>query len=68
MAKIIVTSDGDILDQLCHANYGHLAGVVEAVLADNPGLADRRQPYSAGVAILMPELDAPSNEAVTLWE
>ncbi|KUM04210.1 tail protein X [Chromobacterium subtsugae] len=68
MARIIVTSDGDILDQLCHANYGHLAGVVEAVLAENPGLAERRQPYTTGIAILMPDLEAPDNETVTLWE
>ncbi|WP_431732429.1 tail protein X [Chromobacterium vaccinii] len=68
MARIIVTSDGDILDRLCHANYGHLTGVVEAVLEANPGLADRRQPYATGVAILMPDLEPPVNEAVTLWE
>lgn len=36
MATTIKTSDGDVLDRLCHQHYGHLMGTVEAVLEANP--------------------------------
>ncbi|MCG9116532.1 tail protein X [Laribacter hongkongensis] len=68
MAKTIRTCDGDILDVICRIHYGHLAGTVEAVLAANPGLAAKRQPFSAGVVITLPDLPAPTRETVTLWE
>ena len=42
MATTIKTSDGDVLDRLCHQHYGHLMGTVEAVLEANPGLAALR--------------------------
>ncbi len=68
MATTIRTSDGDVLDSLCHAHYGRLAGVVEAVLAANPGLADQPQPFASGVMIVLPDLAVQQQATVTLWE
>lgn len=35
MATTCRTSDGDLLDTICHNYYGHLGGTVEAVLDAN---------------------------------
>jgi phage tail protein X len=67
MATTCRTSDGDLLDTICHNYYGHLDGCVEAVLDANQGLADEDQPYRAGVVILLPDLPQPVTEAITLW-
>ncbi|MGH8422442.1 MAG: tail protein X, partial [Pseudomonas fluorescens] len=45
MATTCRTSDGDMLDVICHNVYGHLNGSTEAVLDANQGLADEPQPY-----------------------
>lgn len=68
MAMTCRTSDGDLLDTLCHAYYGTLVGTVEAVLQANQGLAEVPQPYRAGVAIELPDLPVAEVEEVTLWE
>jgi phage tail protein X len=68
MATTCRTSDGDLLDTVCHNFYGHLNGSVEAVLDANQGLADEPQPYRASVVILLPDLAAPALEQVTLWD
>lgn len=68
MATTCRTSDGDLLDTICHDFYGHLGGSVEAVLDANQGLADEPQPYRAGVVITLPDLAAPAQEQVTLWD
>lgn len=68
MATICRTSDGDVLDTLCHGYYGHLNGTVEAVLQANPGLADQLQPFTAGLQILLPDLASPTDEQVMLWD
>lgn len=68
MATTCRTSDGDLLDTICHNYYGHLTGSVEAVLDANQGLADEPQPYRAGVLITLPDLSAPAQEQVTLWD
>jgi len=68
MATTCRTSDGDLLDSICHNFYGHLTGSVEAVLDANQGLADEPQPYRAGVVITLPDLEAPVQEQVTLWD
>lgn len=68
MATIFRTSEGDLLDSLCHAYYGHLLGTVEAVMEANPGLAEEVQPFRAGVLISFPELAAAEAEQVTLWD
>lgn len=69
MATMTVRSaDGDLLDRLCYQRYGHLNGCVEAVLAANPGLADEAQPLRAGVIIRLPELAAPADQNLRLWD
>ncbi|WP_236201384.1 tail protein X [Pseudomonas pseudonitroreducens] len=69
MATTIVRSaDGDLLDRLCYQRYGHLNGCLEAVLDANPGLADEAQPLRNGVIIRLPELLAPANQSVRLWD
>ncbi|MCL2829438.1 MAG: tail protein X [Betaproteobacteria bacterium] len=67
MAKIIRTSEGDILDSLCYAIYGNLSGTVEAVLDQNPGLARVAQPYDSGVLIAFPDLPPPQRDDLQLW-
>jgi len=67
MAKTIRTSEGDVLDELCYAFYGALAGVVEAVYEANPGLAAHTQPFAAGILVTLPDLDVQRDEPVQLW-
>ncbi|AVR10981.1 phage Tail Protein X [Burkholderia pseudomallei] len=67
MARTLRTSDGDVLDTLCHAAYGTLSGAVEAVYEANPGLAREPQPFRSGVLITLPDLDAPRDEPIQLW-
>ncbi|MDC7819094.1 tail protein X, partial [Pseudomonas sp. BLCC-B112] len=62
------TSDGDLLDTLCHQYYGHLNGSVEAVLDANQGLADEPQPFRAGVLIVLPDLPSQIDSSVLLWD
>lgn len=70
MAMTCRTSDGDVLDTLCQAYYGHLNGTVEAVMEANQGLAEQRQPFSAGLLIRFPDMPNVEAEAeqVTLWD
>ncbi|PUA45591.1 phage tail protein [Pseudomonas protegens] len=68
MATTCRTSDGDLLDTLCHRYYGHLNGSVEAVLDANQGLADEPQPFRSGVLILLPELPIRTEAMVQLWD
>lgn len=68
MATTCRTSDGDMLDVICHNVYGHLKGSTEAVLDANQGLADEPQPYRAGVVIYLPDLPSPTGRGVSLWD
>lgn len=68
MATTCRTSDGDMLDVICNNVYGHLNGTVEVVLNANQGLADEPQPFRAGVVILLPDLPAPAEEGISLWD
>lgn len=68
MAMTCRTSDGDLLDTICHNYYGHLNRSVEAVLDANQGLAEEPQPYRAGVIITLPDLPAPIEEVLSLWD
>ena len=65
-----LTSDGDVLDAVCHRQYGPRPQAVEAVLDANPGLADRGPLLPAGLRIELPELPAESRESgvVRLWD
>ena len=68
MAMTIKTSDGDVLDRLCHQHYGHLMGTVEAVLEANPGLDACSQPFVSGVIIHLPDLATARTDVINLWD
>jgi len=68
MATTVRTCEGDLLDALCFAHYGHLQGCVEAVLDANPGLARHGQPYPAGLVIILPDLPEPAADSIKLWD
>ena len=68
MATTIKTSDGDVLDRLCHQHYGHLMGTVEAVLEANQGLAERSQSFVSGLVIHLPDLPPARTDVINLWD
>lgn len=63
------SKDGDMVDQIVWRHYGRQsAGAVEAVLAANPGLADKGPVLEAGHRILLPDLPEPAaRREVRLW-
>jgi phage tail protein X len=65
-------NDGDRLDSICQQHYGHLNGSVEAVLAANPGLADRTTAvFNSGEVITLPTIQAPEQsvkQSIRLWD
>ena len=64
------TIQNDTVDALCWRFYGRTAGVTEAVLEANPGLADHGPILPQGLAIDMPEAQtsAPQRQMVQLWD
>ncbi|PTA87409.1 phage tail protein [Kosakonia sp. H7A] len=64
----VITQQGDTLDLLCMRYYGYTQGVVETVLAANPGLADLGVILPYGTPVNLPEAQAPTQtETVNLW-
>lgn len=60
---------GETLDALCWRLYGRTAGVTEAVLEANPGLADLGPHLPQGQRILLPDqAPQPQRQAVALWD
>jgi phage tail protein X len=70
MAEQKRTQQNDTVDALCWRHYGRTAGVVEAVLEANPGLATRGATLPAGLLVNLPELQAaaPDRQVVSLWD
>ncbi|QYX51502.1 tail protein X [Pseudomonas sp. S07E 245] len=70
MAEQLRTIQNDTVDALCWRYYGRTAGVVETVLAANPGLADKGTVLPSGLLITMPEIQtsAPERQMVNLWD
>lgn len=69
MAEVIA-HQGDTLDALCWRHYGRTAGVVEAVLEANPGLADLGPILPHGQRVVLPE-QAPQPQRldlINLWD
>lgn len=64
------TQRHDTVDALCWRHYGRTAGVVEAVLDANPGLADHGAVLPAGLLVNLPEIQAaaPDRPMVNLWD
>lgn len=59
----------ETVDALCWRHYGRTAGVVEAVLAANPGLADLGPNLPQGHPVTLPETaPEPERQAVQLWD
>ncbi|GLH31029.1 MULTISPECIES: tail protein X [Pseudomonas] len=70
MAEQKRTQQNDTVDALCWRHYGRTAGVVEAVLDANPGLADKGPVLPSGLLVTLPELQAaaPERQMVNLWD
>jgi len=70
MPVIVRTQQNDTVDALCWRHYGRTAGVTEAVLKTNPGLADHGPVLPLGLAVQMPEAQtaAPQRQMVNLWD
>lgn len=70
MAVSIRAQQNDTVDALCWRHYGRTAGVTEAVLEANPGLADHGPTLPQGLLVQMPEAQAtaPQRQMVNLWD
>ncbi len=67
----VIAQQGDTLDALCWRHLGRTAGVVEATLAKNPGLADLGAilPHGTPVALATPASAAPTvRPLIQLWD
>ncbi|TXE33245.1 phage tail protein [Serratia marcescens] len=59
----------ETVDMICHRHYGKTAGVTEAVMNANPGIADMGVFLPHGIAIEMPDqVTAPAADTVQLWD
>lgn len=60
----------DTVDAMCWRYYGRTAGVTEAVLEANPGLADYGPILPQGLVVKMPQAQAstPQRQMVNLWD
>lgn len=65
----VIAQQGDTLDALCQRHYGRTGGVLESVLAENPGLAELGVILPHGTVVSLPQVDtAPVTETVNLWD
>ncbi|AQT95913.1 tail protein X [Pseudomonas azotoformans] len=69
MPTPVRTIQNDTVDALSWRFYGRTAGVTEAVLEANPGLADHGPILPQGLVVNMPEAQttAPQRQMVQLW-
>ncbi|NWC97354.1 tail protein X [Pseudomonas sp. P7779] len=70
MPVAVRANQNDTVDALCWRHYGRTAGVTEAVLEANPGLADHGPILPQGLVVNMPEVQAsaPQRQMVNLWD
>ncbi|RON97135.1 phage tail protein [Pseudomonas fluorescens] len=69
MTVNIRAQQNDTVDALCWRHYGRTAGVTEAVLDANPGLADHGPTLPQGLLVQMPEAQAAAQrQVVNLWD
>ncbi|CAJ0743817.1 tail protein X [Ralstonia mannitolilytica] len=60
---------GDTVDAICQRVYGRTAGVTEAVLAANPGIADLGPVLPHGTELDMLDISPqPAVQMVQLWD
>jgi phage tail protein X len=63
-------NQGDTLDAICYRAFGRTAGVVEAVMDANRGLADLGAILPIGTPVTLPEPDQAAQhtiDQVQLW-
>lgn len=69
MATTVHANQGDTLDAICWRHYGRTAGVVEAVLDANPGLAALGPILPHGTAVQLPDITTQQQrQTVQLWD
>lgn len=70
MAASVYADQGDTVDAICWRVYGRTAGVTEAVLTANPGLAEFGAVLPHGTLVTLPDVtpQAPEREMVNLWD
>jgi phage tail protein X len=70
MPVAVRANQNDTVDALCWRHYGRTAGLTEAVLEANPGLADHGPILPQGLVVNMPEVQAsaPQRQMVNLWD
>ena len=67
----VLSIEGDTLDLICWRELGRTAGVVEAALEANPGLAYLGPILPMGTAVEMPELaivEVETRDIAQLWD
>ena len=66
----VIANQGDTVDAICWRYYGRTAGVTEAVLDANPGLADLGPAIPHGTAVTLPDAapQAEQRQVVNLWD
>jgi phage tail protein X len=60
--ETIITSEGDMVDQLAYRHYGTHEGTTATILKANPGLAAMGPVLPAGVEIKLPVIERPVPE------
>jgi phage tail protein X len=66
----VIANQGDTVDAICWRLYGRTAGVTEAMLDANPGLADLGTILPHGTRVQLPEVapQAEQRQMVNLWD
>ncbi|REE92647.1 tail protein X [Cupriavidus plantarum] len=65
----VIAMQGETVDAICQRIYGQTAGVTEAVLEANRGLADLGPVLPHGTVVDLPDLPPqPEVQRVQLWD
>ena len=66
----VIANDHETVDALCMRTLGRTAGVVEATLAINPGLAAKGPHLPAGMVVQLPAITAAQKniKTIQLWD
>lgn len=70
MTTSVRAQQNDTVDALCWRHYGRTAGVTEAVLEANPGMAEHGPflPHGTPVNLPVAQPAAPQRHVVNLWD